>query len=294
MAYRPPNPGWGAAATWAKKNRNQPGAWTGGSRSFYDQFAPKGPVDLNIPSGPFFGPGVGGAQGGGGNPYQGILDEFLSSTKSRFAGQSAQDAAARDAQIRRYLISYGDVPDFDALGISDQTRGFLSGALNDKVRDLAAKNTAEGTSVKARMQKADKVARRRIPATLAGRGILRSGQTGSDLADQAQAYKNQQFDTLNEMLGGVEGTIGSFLQAERARADALAAAEMQARMMAMQNYGGYMYGDQGVPGAGPGGARSGATRTTTPNPQRGYGGVRPVRQGSSVVQTNSRQGFRPF
>ena len=202
----------------------------------------------NIPT-IFRGGALGGAgaqqqqSGGGGNPYAGILSEFLNSAKSRFAADSAADAASRDAALRRYIISYGQVPDFDTMGISKDARGFLEKALDANTRSLAEKNTAEGTSVYARMKAANDVANRRIPAMRAAQGMLRSGQTGSDLADQAQNYKIQGFDTLNEMLGSVEGTVGNFLQAERARADALAQAELQAQMAAMDNYGGDMYGD---------------------------------------------------
>lgn len=181
--------------------------------------------------------------GGGGNPYAGLLNEFLNSSKARFSADSAADAASRDAALRRYVISYGQVPDFDSLGISDSARGFLGKALDPKTRSLAEKNTAEGTSVFARTKRANDVANRRIPANLAARGMLHSGQTGSDLQDQAQNYKIQGFDQLNEMLGGVEGTVGNFLQAERARADALAQAELQAQMAAYGNYGGDMYKD---------------------------------------------------
>jgi len=192
---------------------------------------------------PMGGPQTGGAPGGGGNPYSGLLNEFLNSSKARFAADSAADAASRDAALRRYIISYGQVPDFDKLGISKEARGFLEKALDAKTRELAENNTKEGTSVFARTQRANEVANRKIPAQLAARGMLRSGQTGYDLGEQAQNYKIQSFDQLNEMLGGVEGTVGNFLQAERARADALAQAELQAQMAAYSNYGGDMYGD---------------------------------------------------
>lgn len=182
--------------------------------------------------------------GGGGNPYSGILNEFLNSSKARFGAQSAADAASRDAAIQRAIISYGQVPDFGKLGISGQTLGYLQGALSDKVKQLAEQNTKEGTSVYARQAHANDIANRRIPATLAGRGMLHSGQTGADLGEQAQNYKIQSFDTLNELLGSVEGTVGNFLAAERARQEALAQAELQAQMAAYQNYGGDVSGGE--------------------------------------------------
>ena len=180
----------------------------------------------------------GAQQGGGGNPYAGILADYLNTMRANYSAESKADAATRDAAIRRAVISYGDVPDFAKLGISDQTRGFLGKAINDKVRELAAQNTAEGTSVSARIKHANEVANRRIPANLAGRGLLHSGQTGSDLREQALNFKIQGFDTLNEMLSNIEGSVGGFLAAERARKMALAQAEMQAAMAAIGDWGG--------------------------------------------------------
>lgn len=191
--------------------------------------------------------GPGGPGGPGGNPYAGILNEYLNSAKANFAAQGAADAASRDAALRRFVISYGQVPDFAALGISPQMQGFLKGAINQTVRDLAAKNEAEGTSIHARTLAANAKANRLIPAQLAARGMLRSGQTGADLAEQAQQFKITNFDQLNELLGGMEGTVGNFLMAERARQDALAQAELQAQMLAAQQWGGDMYGSQQGP-----------------------------------------------
>lgn len=136
------------------------------------------------------------------------------------------------------FISYGDIPDFSRLGISDSAKGFLKGALNQQTIDLARKNTAEGLSVKARMDKANAEQNRRIPALLAGRGMLRTGQTGFDLGEQAQNYKIQGFDTLNELLGNTENVVASFLNAERERQRALAAAEMEAAGAAYGDWGG--------------------------------------------------------
>lgn len=183
------------------------------------------------------------SRGGGGNPYSGLINEYLGQQRAAFAAQGAADAASRDAALRRYVISYGKVPDFEGLGISNEAKGFWKKAIDDKTRALAEKNYAEGTAIAAREEAANKKANRLIPAQLAARGMLRSGQTGADLRDQAQAFKIQSFDTLNEMLGGVENTVGNFLQAERDRQMALAQAEMEARMAAMGDWGGDMYGD---------------------------------------------------
>ncbi len=240
MAKKPPYSWAGAANVNWFPGLNKPAPGGG--------FMPRNP-NLNL--GPMLGISSPSIQtmnprsGGGGNPYAGIINDYLNQTKANFGAQSAADAASRDAALRRYVISYGTVPDFNSLGISDSAKGFWEKAIDANTQALAAKNEAEGTSIHARMENENKVANRRIPAQLAARGLLRSGQTGSDLRDQAQAHKIRGFDTLNEMLQGVEGTVGSFLNAERERQMALAEAEMNARMQAMGDWGGDMYGDGG-------------------------------------------------
>lgn len=176
--------------------------------------------------------------GGGGSNAAGLIGGMpdLSAMKAQIQAGSTADAASRDAALRRLVISYGAMPDLASLGISGDAAGFLKNAINDQVMQLAQKNEAEGTSVHARMQHEADVGARRVPAALAGRGMLHSGQTGVDLAEQAQQAKNQQFDTLNELLGNVENVTSSFLQAERDRAMQLAEMEMQAAMSQYQNY----------------------------------------------------------
>ncbi|MCI0408083.1 MAG: hypothetical protein L0191_05865 [Acidobacteria bacterium] len=195
----------------------------------------------------FYGRGLfGGVQpqaSGGGGGYSGLVGDYLNQARSDFAAASGADAASRDAALRKFIISYGAVPDFNQLGISASARGFLEKALDQKTRDLALKNYAEGTAIKARMDKANEVAQRRIPAQLAARGLLHSGQTGVDLAEQAQNYKIQGFDTLNEMLGGIEGTVGNFLENERQRQRELAEAAMRAAEGAYGDFGDSYLGD---------------------------------------------------
>lgn len=234
------------------------------------------------------------------NPYAGLIGGMpdLSALESVYKAQSADDAAARDAALRRLVISYGQMPDFNSLGISDKAKGFLSGALNDEVRQLAANAENEGVSVHARQAKANEVANRKIPALLAGRGLLRSGQTGYDLNEQAQNYKNQQYDTLNELLSNVEGTVGNFLAAERQRQLALAEARMQAAWNAFQNWGDYSIQQQPQYAPGP-------QLVSTQIPGGGVAIHRPITEAQANKQAkqvllklkNNKPGtvgFRPF
>lgn len=188
----------------------------------------------------FRGPNFGGGNANYGGLIGGSPD--LSALEAAYGAQSKADAASRDAALRRLVISYGGMPSLDALGMSDQARGFFQKAINPETLNLARKADEEGLTVSARQKKDDAVTRRRIPAGLAGRGMLRSGQTVSDLADQAQNFKNLQYDTLNELLGNVENTVGGFLRAEQDRAISLAQAKIQAAWAAMQNWGDYDMG----------------------------------------------------
>lgn len=246
MAYFPT--GVGAAALALKKKPAPPGINT---------IAPSNPATaLGVPQSPVV-PNMGAATNFGpvpsfSNPYAGLIGGMpdLSALEAQYKAQSTEDAAARDAALRRLVISYGSLPDFANLGISDKAKNFLGSAINDQVRQLAANAEKEGVSVHARQAQANNIANRQIPALLAGRGLLRSGQTGYDLSQQAQAYKNQQYDTLNELLGNVEGTVGSYLQAERERQLALAQARMQAAWAAQQAWGDYAIQDPYAASAG--------------------------------------------
>ncbi len=198
--------------------------------------------------------GGGGAQS---NPYAGLTggQPDLSAFESEFAAGSAADAASRDAAIKKMLVSYGQIPDFG--GLSESSRGYLNNALDPATRAAAEKAEAEGLSIHARQAAGNEKATRYIPAQLAARGMFRSGQTGTDLKDQAQNYKIQQYDTLNELLGGIEGTVGNFLSGERDRNMQLAQMRMQAAWNAFSNWGG-SYDTGG--GSGSGGYNTGVTQ----------------------------------
>jgi hypothetical protein len=179
-----------------------------------------------------------GQSSGGGNPAAGILADYLSKMRADTNAASVFDAASRDAALRRLVISYGQVPDFSALGIDKNTSDILKKALDSNTIEQARKNTEQGTSAYARMFHGNELANRRIPAQLAGRGLLRSGQTVSDLSEQAQGYKNEQFDALNAILGQATGAIGAFAAAERQRQEQLAQMELQAALAAAaEGYG---------------------------------------------------------
>lgn len=245
MAKKPP-------IVWKKANNAFAGPmWNGVRPSSFQNFVSqiKAPA-MNIRS-----PMIPGSmpQFGGNNNYQGLIggSPDLSELEALSAAQGRADKASMLAALRRMAVSYGDLGSLDPASLGGDAKNYWNEALDQGTRDLAAKAEQEGVSVHARQAKDNAVAVRRIPATLAARGMLRSGQTGSDLADQGQNYKNLQYDTLNELLGNVEGSVGGFMQAERDRQMALAQARIQAAWDAAQNWGDYPVGPEspyGPPG----------------------------------------------
>ena len=171
--------------------------------------------------------------GGGGGGASGILADYLNQMRADSSASSNADKGSMIQNLRNAIVSYGLAPDYSALGADAQ--GYLKEALDQNTLDLAAKNEKEGISSHARLGHENDLAMRRIPATLAGRGLLRSGQTGADLGEQAQTFKNQGYDMLSALMQGITGSVGQFQEAERQRQRDLAEAEMGA--------GGDAYGD---------------------------------------------------
>lgn len=235
----------------------------------------------SVPKGGFTGltggdAAAGGAPGGGGSPYAGILQDYLNQSRADFAAESAADRGGMINALRRYAISYGALPDFSALGgLGGEAAGFFKEALDPNTRSLAEKAEKEGLSSHARLAHANQLITRKIPATLAARGILRSGQTGADLSEQALTYKQQGYDMLNELLSGITGTVSGFQENERMRQRELARLAQEAAFEAAQDWGDSYFDDVSEGATGMGGVplRSFATRalgiTKTPGIVRG-------------------------
>lgn len=183
-----------------------------------------------------------------GNPYAGLLQDYMNQQRADFAAESAADKGGMINALRKYIISYGASPNFEQFGgIGGDAAGYLKEAMDANTMALARKAEEEGLSSHARLAEQNARATRLIPAALAARGILRSGQTGSDLADQAMQYKRAGYDMLSELMGGVTGSVSNFQAAERQRQRALADAEMQAAWQAMQDWGDSYFDTGSVP-----------------------------------------------
>lgn len=151
------------------------------------------------------------------------------------SAQGISDAAGRDAAFRRAAINFGYAPDASALnslGISNDLYGNI---FDQSTRDLAAKNTAQGLSIKARQDEAYKNNVRTLKSMLRSRGLLRSGELGTQLQDAQKAYDRAGYDSTNELLDYLAGAQQGFVAAERARQQQLSGglSEAMARQLAL-------------------------------------------------------------
>lgn len=219
---------------------------------------------------------------GGGSPYASLLQDYMNQARADFGAQSTAERGDLINAIRKYMISYGSSPNFDVMGgLGKDAQGYLKEALDTKTLGLMKKAEEEGLSSHARLGQANEKATRLIPAALAARGILRSGQTGSDLADQAMQYKQSGYDMLNELMGAITGGVSNFQNAERERQRQLAEMEMQMAMQAAQDWGD-SYFEEPAP---PPGAPANAGRPTT--------ATRPKRPGPNYVWNGKRWVYKP-
>ncbi len=212
------------------------------------------------------------------NPAAGILQDYMNQMRADAAAESNAEKGSMINNLRQAIISYGLAPDYSALGKDAQ--GYLKQALDPNTLALAAKNEQEGISSHARLGHANEIAMRRIPAGLAARGLLHSGQTGADFGEHAQDFKNQGYDMLSALMSGITGSIGQYQEAERARQRALAEAEMQA---AMQAAGDWSDSDMGP--TGDEGPATGATGGSKPPPPKR---TRPPKPGPNYIWNGSR------
>lgn len=183
--------------------------------SIYNKLIPPAPSGGNSNS-----------NGGGNQPgynYTDLInqDALFGQQRTDLAAESAADAANRAAAIQRALIQWGVVPDFQAeagkLGLSPQSLSFLQSDINPGTKELADKNTAEGLSIFARLQKQHKDQIRAIKNALAARGMAKSGEAGYQTGEEEQQYKQQLTDSEQQLLQYITGAIAAFTGAERER-----------------------------------------------------------------------------
>lgn len=179
------------------------------------------PFQPNVPPDPVFGPGVGatpqvpgvpGPPSVGPDPYGAPSPETKTWTtnpdyKGLITGDYAYQmalanlkaanfgaAGGRGSAVRNALIRFGLVPDFSQVNVIDPEdplgRGFLDQDVNQTSRDLAAQNTAAGTSTVGQLNTTHGQNLANLRALMASRGILQSGQTALHERDEGRNYAN--------------------------------------------------------------------------------------------------------
>lgn len=123
--------------------------------------------------------------------------------------QAAGSTASSAEQIRQQLIAFGIIPE----GYQDKY-----GWVNDETRQLAAQNTAAGTSTFARLQKAYADAARQHKRQLAARGMLNSGSTAYGMQEQALLQRQNLSDATSKLLGANQGVYNQYTNDFNARA----------------------------------------------------------------------------
>lgn len=154
-------------------------------------------------------------------------DPWVQQTKNLFEAQRKAEAAQLQAQAQRAFIDFGGSPDFTSLGLTTQTQPWLA-YLDPKTQGLAAANTQAGTSVMARLQKQLADANRTTVNQMAARGILRSGETGYQLGENALQNKQATYDAGRQLLDFLSGAQAAVAQHEQERQFQLLQAQQDA------------------------------------------------------------------
>jgi hypothetical protein len=134
-------------------------------------------------------------------------DPILGQALAGFNAQGVQNKAALTAQQQRALIQYGRVPSLDlsAYGAS----------IDPTTAQLAAQNTAAGTSTVANLQRAYQLAQQGSDASLAARGMLRSGAYGQHSAENLQGYNTAGYQADQQLMDYLQGLYSGYLQQQQ-------------------------------------------------------------------------------
>lgn len=137
--------------------------------------------------------------------YNALLqgDPLLGQFRADLSAQDISEAAQAAARAQQAFIGFGEVPNLPQ-GLFDPIFGTASDTATSQ---LASKNTEEGLSLLARIQKQRADVQQRIIDQLTGRGILRSGETGYQLGQNGLAYKQAQFDARQKLMDYLNGIL---------------------------------------------------------------------------------------
>lgn len=152
---------------------------------------------------PSSGPAVGSQEW-----YNQILanDPLLKQANANIAAGGVQNQAQLQAAQARALAQYGNVPSGSLPGVSE---------IDQTTRDLAAQNTAAGTSTYAQLQRALNVANQSSNASLAARGMLRSGAFGQHGAENLLNYNISQSGAVGKLMDYLQGLYSGYLSQQQ-------------------------------------------------------------------------------
>jgi hypothetical protein len=205
-----------------------------------------------------------GGGGGGFNigDYRSMIenDPGYQALRAQLAAGNISAAQFRKSAIQRALIAFGRTPEAGSLGLGAEAQGYYSEDVDALTRDLAAKNTAEGLSTTAQLDRAHQMALSGLQSTLASRGMLESGSLGVGLGLEEQRNKGEVTGKTRELidyLGGQAAAYSEKLQQSKL-AEAQALRETTGQYMSMAGTLGF--------GGGTDGGGETTTTTTTPTP----------------------------
>lgn len=153
----------------------------------------------------------------GQNPYSALNDDPLfRQLQADLAAHGVSDLAGAQAAARRGVVLFGEVPNFDETLLPPSW-------IDETTRQLAAQNTAAGTSAIARSMKTNKDNIKDWKNILRQRGALRSSELGRGLGEEDLRYRNEQFDMRQQLTDYFAGLQAALAAAERGRAGQRAA-----------------------------------------------------------------------
>lgn len=153
-------------------------------------------------------------------------DPLYKQTQADIAAARIGDQASLTAARQRALTEYGAVPTLT--GNETTLVGNIAPDINDTVRQLAQQNTQAGLSTVGQLKTAYDQNIQALQASLAARGLLSSGETGYQLGQQNNQYQQAGYNALQQLLDTLSGYQSSYLTAEQAREQAIAAAAQAA------------------------------------------------------------------
>lgn len=129
--------------------------------------------------------------------YQALLRGYpgLASQLAAINAQGTANTANLTALRRRALIQYGQIP----AQLSSVLTGGVNADIDQLTRDLAGQATQGGVSTVAQLQRAYQQANQGDLASLAARGLLRSGATGQHLNENLGEYQRQQYGAQQQL-----------------------------------------------------------------------------------------------